>query len=59
MQEQEVCPHCAAGLVALKTKRQWVHWTLGAGVAVCKRERLVAAFVNSGPVTVATNGLDF
>lgn len=45
MQEQEVCPHCAAGLKVVKTKRQWVHWTLSDGVVVCKRERLVAAFV--------------
>lgn len=31
------CPHCAAGLKVVKTKRHWVHWTLKDGVTVCKR----------------------
>lgn len=33
--QQTECPHCAAGLKLIKTKRQWVHWTLRTGIVVC------------------------
>ena len=34
---QQDCPHCAAGLKPIKTKRQWVHWSVQTGIIVCKR----------------------
>ena len=36
--QQHDCPHCAAGLRLIKTKRQWMHWSARTGIIVCKRE---------------------
>lgn len=32
---ERVCPHCVAGLKRMKTRRNWVHWTLQTGVVIC------------------------